>query len=209
MTGESGERRSPLSLFPAEKKPGPQNTGRAALDKGGEMNYTKDAKRRCRQNGLAPSKLFQKKVTAWFVRPGRLLLFISLNEQADNSNDQNTDLNQICVCHHCQPPFPEIRGQEAPPDVSRGPTRLPLFGSAKVRIAQTFAKINRFSPFFDPKMQKRTVKGPPGNPAGLCVIERSPPHEAKGDGELRKRTMLSRQTSVRRSRPWWSSTPGQ
>ena len=34
-----------------------------------------------------------------------------------------------------QPPFPEIRGQEAPPDVSRGPNRLPLFGSAKLRIA--------------------------------------------------------------------------
>ena len=86
----------------------------------------------------------KKDVTAWFVRPGRLLLFISLNKQADNSNDQNTDLNQICVCHHCQPPFPEIRGQEAPPDVSRGPNRLPLFGSAMVRIAQKSWQINLF-----------------------------------------------------------------
>ena len=95
MTGESGERRSPLSLFPAEKKPGPQNTGRAALDKGGEMNYTKDAKRRCRQNGLAPSKLFQKKVTAWFVRPGRLLLFISLNEQVTNADENKQKLKNF------------------------------------------------------------------------------------------------------------------
>ena len=65
-----------------------------------------------------------------------------------------------------QPPFPEIRGQEAPPDVSRGPNRLPLFGSAKVRIAQMFAKINRFSPFFDPKMQKKNRQRPAGKPGG-------------------------------------------
>ena len=54
-------------------------------------------------------------VTASF-EAGRLLLFMSLYEKADNANDQNTDLNQIRVCNHCQPPFRKIRGQEAPPD---------------------------------------------------------------------------------------------
>ena len=49
-----------------------------------------------------------------------------------------------------QPPFLEDQGARSAPDKrAGGPNRLPLFGSAKLRIAQVFVKINRFAPFFE------------------------------------------------------------
>ena len=41
----------------------------------------------------------------WFGKAGRLLLFISLREQSNNANDQNTYLNQIGICNHWAAPL--------------------------------------------------------------------------------------------------------
>ena len=82
--------------------------------------------------GKTVSPLSDYEVTAG-LQARRLLLFISLNNQADNFNDQNADLNQIRICNHCQPPFREIRGQEAPL-TEQGTNRLPFIDSAMVKI---------------------------------------------------------------------------
>ena len=47
---------------------------------------------------------------------GRLLLFVYLDEQAANTDNENTNLNQVRICnHHGQPSSHVIRGQEAAP----------------------------------------------------------------------------------------------
>lgn len=81
-----------------------------------------------------------------------------------------------------QPPFPEIRGQEAPPDVSRGPNRLPLFGSAKVRIAQTFAKINAFRHFLTQKCKKEPSKARRETRRAFALLKGVPLTKQRGMG---------------------------
>lgn len=81
------------------------------------LNYTEYRNKGATGRRLAPYWITE--VTAG-REAGRLLLFISLYEKADNANDQNTDLNQIRVCNHCQPPFRKIRGAKKRPLTKQG-----------------------------------------------------------------------------------------
>ena len=76
------------------------------------LNYTEYRNKGATGRRLAPYWITE--VTAG-REAGRLLLFMSLYEKADNANDQNTDLNQIRVCNHCQPPCRKIRGPRSAP----------------------------------------------------------------------------------------------
>ena len=76
------------------------------------LNYTEYRNKGATGRRLAPYWITE--VTAG-REAGRLLLFMSLYEKADNANDQNTDLNQIRVCNHCQPPFRKVRGTKKRP----------------------------------------------------------------------------------------------
>ena len=70
------------------------------------------------------------------MRDGRLLLFTvaDLYDEADDADQKNTKLEQVCVCNHgFGPPFPEVRGQQkvvSPLRKARwGAARLPFIGS--------------------------------------------------------------------------------
>ena len=80
-------------------------------------------------NGQSPYSVTE--VTAC-LGAGRLLLFISLNEQATNADDYKAKLQNF-GCTHLQPPFLEIRGSEAPL-TTQGTNRLPFFGNTAVII---------------------------------------------------------------------------
>ena len=77
----------------------------------------------------------------WFGKAGRLLLFIRLNEQLANANDNKAKPENFGCTHLGSPPFYKIRGQEAPLTM-QGANRLPFIGSAAYRITQKSAKHN-------------------------------------------------------------------
>ena len=62
-----------------------------------------------------PSELnYSKRSNRTLWTGGRLLLFVYLQKQAANANNENTNLNQVRICnHHGQPSSRWIRGQEA------------------------------------------------------------------------------------------------
>ena len=79
-------------------------------------------------------RYYLREVTAELGSCGRLLLFICRNKEADNADDYETELEQLRICKHRQPPFPKIRGQEAPP-VERGLHRLPFMAALKAVLS--------------------------------------------------------------------------
>ena len=63
-------------------------------------------------NRLAP--LLDYRSNRWFGKAGRLLLFIRLNEQLANANDNKAKLENFGCTHLGTPLSSRIRGQEAP-----------------------------------------------------------------------------------------------
>ena len=59
----------------------------------------------------------------------RLFLFVYLNKQTTNADDDHAKLENFGSTHWAAPPFERIRGQDAPLYV-QGTNRLPLIDSA-------------------------------------------------------------------------------
>ena len=102
-----------------------------AIDNGQGIAYTECTEGAANKR-LAPYSNYLKRSNRWFGKAGRLLLFIRLNEQLANANDNKAKLENF-GCTHLQPPFLEIRGSEAPL-TTQGTNRLPFFGSTAVII---------------------------------------------------------------------------
>ena len=73
-----------------------------AVDNRLRLDYTEHRSEGATGKRLAPYLITE--VTAGW-EAGRLLLFIGLDEQGNNGNEQNNRLDQIRVCNHWKPPF--------------------------------------------------------------------------------------------------------
>lgn len=76
-----------------------------------------------------PPKLVSQKSNRLGWSLGRLLLFVRLNEQAANTNDNQGVSEKLTVCNHRAAPFPKIRGQEGAP--CQGANRPPSMAALK------------------------------------------------------------------------------
>ena len=97
-----------------------------AIDNGQGIAYTECTEGAANKR-LAPYYNYLKRSNRWFGKAGRLLLFIRLNEQLANANDNKAKPENF-GCTHLQPPFVRSGGQEAPLTM-QGTNRFPFFGS--------------------------------------------------------------------------------
>lgn len=74
---------------------------------------------------LAPYYNHLKRSNRWFGKAGRLLLFIRLNEQLANANDNKAKLENFGCTHLGNPPFLKDQGARSTPD-SQGETACRL-----------------------------------------------------------------------------------
>lgn len=74
------------------------------IDKNRIRRYTKDRKRALLADGYAP-KIAAKRVAAYFVRVGRLLLFVNLKKQTYDADYNHTKSEQVAVCNHKHRPL--------------------------------------------------------------------------------------------------------
>ena len=59
----------------------------------------------------------------------RLLLFIGLDKQADDANDQNANLNEIGISNHRAAPLSQRTGGKKLRPLKQGANRLPLLAA--------------------------------------------------------------------------------
>lgn len=84
-----------------------------AIDNGQGIAYTECTEGAANKR-LAPYYNYLKRSNRWFGKAGRLLLFIRLNEQLANADDNKAKLENFGCTHLGTPLSSRIRGQEAP-----------------------------------------------------------------------------------------------
>ena len=94
---------------------GAKNPLPSAIDNGQGIAYTKGSKGAANKR-LAPEGNYLKRSNRWFGKAGRLLLFIRLNEQLTNANDNKAKLENFGCTHLGNPPFLKDQGARSTPD---------------------------------------------------------------------------------------------
>ncbi len=86
-----------------------------AIDNGQGIAYTECTEGAANKR-LAPYYNYLKRSNRWFGKAGRLLLFIRLNEQLANANDNKAKLENFGCTHLGTPPFLKDQGARSTPD---------------------------------------------------------------------------------------------